>query len=101
MSKKEEGNWVVCRLVAEHYHELASPNSQKFLRSKRKKTDAQKNFIDLLDNSRVRSSKIASVLINQDGGVNQLNLTSQDIQNSLQTRRQKILKDKSRHTSLV
>ncbi|KAK6782462.1 hypothetical protein RDI58_020258 [Solanum bulbocastanum] len=80
MSKKEEGNWVVCRHVAEHNHELASPNSQNFL-----------NLIDLLDNSRVRPSKIASVLINQAGSVDRLNLTSQDIQNYLQTRRQKDL----------
>ncbi|XP_049347739.1 protein FAR1-RELATED SEQUENCE 5-like [Solanum verrucosum] len=91
MSKKEEGNWVVCMLVAKHNHELASPNSQKFLRSKRKKSDAQKNLIDLLDNSGVRPSKIASVLMNQAGGIDRLNLTSQDIQNYLQTRRQKNL----------
>jgi len=91
MSKKGEDKWVVCRVVAEHNHELASPNSKKFLRSKRKKSDAQKNLIDLLDNSRVRPSKIASVLMNQAGGVDRLNLTSQDIQNYLQTRRQKDL----------
>jgi len=91
MSKKGEDKWVVCRVVAEHNHELASPNSQKFLRSKRKKTEAQKNLIDLLDNSGVRPSKIASVLINQARGVDLLNLTGQDIQNYLQTRRQKDL----------
>ncbi|KAK6773265.1 hypothetical protein RDI58_028503 [Solanum bulbocastanum] len=91
MSKKGEDKWVVCRLVAEHNHELASPNSQKFLRSKRKKTETQKNLIDLLDNFGVRPGKIMPVLINQLGGVDRLNLTGQDIQNYLQTRRQKNL----------
>ncbi|XP_060202353.1 protein FAR1-RELATED SEQUENCE 5-like, partial [Lycium barbarum] len=91
VSKKEEEKWVVCRLVSKHNHELASPYSQKFLRSKRKKTEAQKNLIDLLDNSGVRPGKIASVLINQAGGVDHLNLTGQDIQNYLKTRRQKNL----------
>ncbi|KAK4734371.1 hypothetical protein R3W88_008632 [Solanum pinnatisectum] len=91
MSKKGEDQWIVCRLVAEHNHELASPNSQKFLWSRRKKTEAQKDLLDLLDNSGVRPSKIASVLINQVGGVDRLNLTGQDIQNYLQTRRQKEL----------
>ncbi|PHT87839.1 hypothetical protein T459_09945 [Capsicum annuum] len=84
-----KGKWVVCRLVTKHNHELASPNSQKFLRSKRKKSEAPKNLIDLLGNSGVRPGKIASVLISQVGGVDQLNLTGQDIQNYLRTRRQK------------
>ncbi|KAK6789811.1 hypothetical protein RDI58_013611 [Solanum bulbocastanum] len=61
--KKEEEKWVVAKLVSTHNHELASPHSQKFLRSKRKKSEAQKNLIDLLDNSGVRPTKIASVLI--------------------------------------
>ncbi|KAF3675158.1 hypothetical protein T459_29378 [Capsicum annuum] len=91
ISKKEEGKWVVCRLVTKHNHDVAFPNSQKFLRSKRKKSEAQKNLIDLLDNSGVRPSKIASILITQAGGVDQLNLTGQDIQNYLRTRRQKDL----------
>ncbi|PHT83972.1 hypothetical protein T459_12415 [Capsicum annuum] len=72
ISKKEEDKWVVCRLIAKHNHELASPNSQKFLRSKRKKCEAQKNLIDLLDNSEIRPGKIASVLITQVRGVDRL-----------------------------
>ncbi|KAK6786063.1 hypothetical protein RDI58_014588 [Solanum bulbocastanum] len=89
MTKKGEHKWIICRLVAKHNHELASLNNQKFLRSKRKKIEAQKNLIDLLDNSEVHPSKIVSVLTNQAGGVDRLNLTGQDIQNYLQTGRQK------------
>ncbi|KAF3655823.1 putative E3 ubiquitin-protein ligase-like [Capsicum annuum] len=58
----------------------------------RKKSETQKTLIDLLDNSGVRPSKIASILITQAGGVDQLNLIGQDIQNYLRTRRQKDLK---------
>ncbi|KAH0644802.1 hypothetical protein KY284_032686 [Solanum tuberosum] len=67
LSKKEEEKWVVAKLVSTHNHELASPHSHKFMRSKRKKSEAQKNLIDLLDNSGVRPSKIALVLITQAG----------------------------------
>lgn len=49
MSKKEDEEWVIARLVSNNIHELASLNSQKFLRSK-KKSEAQKNLIDLLKN---------------------------------------------------
>ncbi|KAK6776026.1 hypothetical protein RDI58_027027 [Solanum bulbocastanum] len=42
MSEKGEDKWIVYSLVVEHNHELASPNSQKFLRSKRKKTRPKK-----------------------------------------------------------
>jgi len=91
MSKKEEEKWVIARLVSNHNHELASPNSQKFLRSKRKKSEAQKNLIDLLNNSGIRPSKIALVLITQAGGIENLNLTGRDIQNYLSTQRQNCL----------
>ncbi|KAM3252772.1 protein FAR1-RELATED SEQUENCE 5-like [Capsicum annuum] len=91
LSKKEEEKWVIAMLVSNHNHELASPQSQKFLRSKRKKSEAQKNLIDLLENSGIRLSKIASVLITQAGGVENLNLTGRDIQNYLSTKRQNYL----------
>ena len=91
MSKKEEEKWVIARLVLNHNHELASPNSQKFLRSKRKKSEAQKNLIDLLNNSGIRPSKIASVLTTQAGGIENLNITGRDIQNYLSTKRQNCL----------
>lgn len=54
-------------------------------------SEAQKNFIDLLDNLGVCSSKIASILITQVGIVENLNLIEQDIQNYLSTKRQKNL----------
>lgn len=58
---------------------------------KEKENWCPKETFDLLDNSGVHSSKIASMLMNQFEGVDWLNLTSQDIQNYLQTRRQKDL----------
>ncbi|PHT56908.1 hypothetical protein CQW23_05394 [Capsicum baccatum] len=91
LSKKEEEEWVIVMLVSNHNHELASPQSQKFLRSKRKKSKAQKNLIDILENSGIRLSKIASVLTTQAGGVENLNLTGRDIQNYLSTKRQNYL----------
>ncbi|KAF3617196.1 putative E3 ubiquitin-protein ligase-like [Capsicum annuum] len=90
LSKKEEEKWVVARLVSNHNHELAYPYSQKFLWTKRKKSEAQQNLIDLLDNSGVRPSKIASVLVTQ-AEVENLNLTGRDIQNYLTTKIQKNL----------
>ena len=44
VSQKEEGKWIIARLVLEHNHVLASPYSKKFLRSKRKKSEAQKKI---------------------------------------------------------
>lgn len=79
--QQEVEKWVVARLVSDHNHELAFSYSQKFLRLKREKSEAQKNLIDLLDNSNVCPSKIASVLINQERNVEILNLTEQNIQN--------------------
>ncbi|KAG5616681.1 hypothetical protein H5410_016505 [Solanum commersonii] len=80
MSKKGEDKWVVCRLVTKHNHEPASPNSQKFLWLRRKKIEAQKNLLDLLDNLGVRPT--------------------QDIQNYLQTRRQKDLEKRDAQLTL-
>lgn len=78
-------------MISNHNHNLASPYSQKFLQSKRKKLEAKKNLIGLLNNSGVRPSKIASILITQVGIVENLNLIEQDIQNYLSTKRQKNL----------
>uniref|UniRef100_A0A3Q7HCB3 MULE transposase domain-containing protein n=1 Tax=Solanum lycopersicum TaxID=4081 RepID=A0A3Q7HCB3_SOLLC len=89
--RKEEEKWVIARLVLNHNHELASPNSQKFLRLKRKKSEAQKNLNDLLNNSGSRPSKIASVLTTQAGGIENLNIIGRDIQNYLSTKRQNCL----------
>ncbi|KAL3525244.1 hypothetical protein ACH5RR_013616 [Cinchona calisaya] len=92
VSKKEEGKWIFTRIVLEHNHELASPYSKKFLLSKRKRTEAQRNLIDVLDESGVCPSKIVSVLATQAGGVEKLNLTDHDVCNYLSTKRQKQLK---------
>ncbi|XP_027182119.1 protein FAR1-RELATED SEQUENCE 5-like [Coffea eugenioides] len=91
VSQKEKGKWIIARLVLEHNHVLASPYSKKFLRSKRKKSVAQKNLIDMLDQSGVRPSKIVSVLATQVGGIGNLNVTDHDVCNYLSTKRHKEL----------
>nr|XP_027120394.1 protein FAR1-RELATED SEQUENCE 5-like [Coffea arabica] len=91
VSQKEEDKWIIARLVLEHNHVLASPYSKKFLRLKRKKSEAQKNLIDMLDQSGVRPSKIVSVLATQVGGIGNLNFTDHDVCNYLSTKRHKEL----------
>ncbi|KAG5616260.1 hypothetical protein H5410_016084 [Solanum commersonii] len=75
MSKKEEEKWS----------EINSCEQNQ------KKSEAQKNLIDLLNNSGIRPSKIALVLITQAGDIENLNLTGRDIQNYLSTQRQNCL----------
>ncbi|KAL3524579.1 hypothetical protein ACH5RR_012951 [Cinchona calisaya] len=90
VSKKEEAKWIFTRIDLQHNHKLASPYSKKFLRSKRKRTETQRNLIDVLDESVVRPSKIVSVLATQAGGVENLSLIDHDIC-YLRTKRQKQL----------
>uniref|UniRef100_A0A3Q7ECI1 MULE transposase domain-containing protein n=1 Tax=Solanum lycopersicum TaxID=4081 RepID=A0A3Q7ECI1_SOLLC len=89
--RKEKINRLFIGLLLSTIMNLHLQIVKKSYSQKGKKTDAQKYIIDFLDNSGVRPSKLASVLINQAGGVDRMNLTGQAIQNYLQTRRQKDL----------
>ncbi|KAL3509589.1 hypothetical protein ACH5RR_028990 [Cinchona calisaya] len=83
-SKKEEAKWIFTRIAEEHNHELASPYRKKFLRLKKKRTKAQQNLIDVLEQSGVCPSKNVSY-------IEKLNLIDHDICNYLSTKRQKQL----------
>ncbi|OMO77492.1 hypothetical protein COLO4_25133 [Corchorus olitorius] len=61
--------WIISRFTRDHNHELATPKSAPFLRAHRKRTRAQRNLIDVLDDSGVRPSKIMSVLATESGGI--------------------------------
>ncbi|KAK8638336.1 hypothetical protein V6N13_136769 [Hibiscus sabdariffa] len=91
VSKKEEGKWIVSRFHTEHNHALASPMSTRFIRSHRTKTKVQKDLMDVLDDSGIRPSKIASILSHESGGLGNLNMTEHDIFNYLSRKRQKQL----------
>ncbi|OMO79265.1 hypothetical protein COLO4_24493 [Corchorus olitorius] len=61
--------WIISRFMRDHNHELATPKSAPFLRAHRKRTRAQRNLIDVLDDSGVRPSRIMSVLTTESAGI--------------------------------
>ncbi|OMP04680.1 hypothetical protein CCACVL1_02146 [Corchorus capsularis] len=83
--------WIISRFTRDHNHELATPKSASFLRAHRKRTRAQRNLIDVLDDSGVRPSRIMLVLATESGGIDKVGLTERDIQNYLSNKRQKQL----------
>ncbi|OMO86684.1 hypothetical protein CCACVL1_09531 [Corchorus capsularis] len=68
---------------------IRKSKSASLLRVHRKRTTAQRNLIDLIDDSGIRPSKIMFVLATESGGIDTVGLTSCDIQNYLSNRRQK------------
>ena len=91
--KKSEDRWTVSRFVRDHNHELFSPNSSQFLRVHRSKTKVQKKLIDVLDDSGIGPSKIASMLCTESGGVDNVGFSQQDVINYLTVKRQKQLEN--------
>ncbi|CAJ2645475.1 unnamed protein product [Trifolium pratense] len=87
--KKKEERWVISRFIKDHNHELFSPRSSQFLRVHRKKTKVQKKLIDVLDDSGLGPSQIASVLYTESGGVDNVGISQQDVINYLSGKRQK------------
>jgi hypothetical protein len=87
--KKKEDQWVISKFIKDHNHELFSPRSSQFLRVHRKKTKVQKKLIDVLDDSGLGPSKIASVLCTESGGVDNVGFSQQDVINYLSAKRQK------------
>jgi hypothetical protein len=87
--KKNEDRWIISRFIRDHNHQLCSPRSSQFLRVHKKKTKVQKNLIDVLDESGVRPSKIASVLCTESGGIDNAGFSQQDVIDYLSQKRQK------------
>lgn len=77
-----EGRWIVTKFAIEHNHVLCSPKSALLLPGNRKITRAQKNLIDLLNESGIPTTKIMSVLRESEGASN-VGCASKDVQNYL------------------
>ncbi|XP_019429336.1 PREDICTED: protein FAR1-RELATED SEQUENCE 5-like [Lupinus angustifolius] len=89
--KKKEEMWIISRFVRDHNHQLFSPRSSQFLRVHKKKTKVQKKLIDVLDDSGLPPSKMASVLCVESCGINNVGFGKQDVITYLSGKRQKQL----------
>ena len=77
--KRGEDRWIISKFITDHNHNLASPRSSQFFRVHRKKTKMQKRLIDVLDDSGLCPSKIASILCTKSGGVENVGFSRQDV----------------------
>jgi hypothetical protein len=91
--KKMGLRWIVCKFVSEHNHELLSPRSTSLLRGHRVVTRAQKNLIDILNESGVPPRKIMSVLSKESGGDHNVGCISKDVENYVSNRRRFCLEE--------
>jgi len=89
--KKLGLRWIVSKFVIEHNHELLTPKSTLFLREHRVVTRAQKNLIDMLNESDVPPRKIMSVLSKESDGVYNVGCIAKDVENYLGNRRRDLI----------
>ncbi|XP_012833069.1 PREDICTED: protein FAR1-RELATED SEQUENCE 5-like [Erythranthe guttata] len=91
--RREEEKWVVTRFVTYHNHELYTPRTTSLLRGHRKITPAQKNLINVLNESGIPATKIMSVLSHGSGGESNVGCALIDVQNHIGNKRRELLKE--------
>ncbi|KAL7116770.1 hypothetical protein ACP275_03G026100 [Erythranthe tilingii] len=91
--RREEEKWVVTIFVTDHNHELYTPRTTSLLRGHRKITPAQKNLINVLNESGIPATKIMSVLSHGSGGETNVGCALIDVQNHIGNKRRELLKE--------
>lgn len=88
--KKYGKKWIVRRFVLEHNLELLTPRSISSLHRHRGVIRSQKKLIFILNQSRVTTMKIMSVLTKNSGGDFNIDCIGKDVETSLKIKRKKL-----------